>query len=142
MPDDPKKLAPIELFTQLEEDIDKAVARFREAAPLDPTQGNFTLNREAAHRLTARLISVTSKLHALELTTGNALAAVSAARAMVGDPITDDEIEQNTVRVRRVPSLAPDGAPAATDDVMRPAAPPPPPPAAKPPLAPNGKPWN
>lgn len=139
MPDDAKKLGPLELFTQLEEDIDRAVARFREAAPLDPTQGQFTLDKGAAHRLTARLISVTSKMHALELTTGNALAAVSAARAMVGDPITDDEIEQNTVRVRRVPSLAPDGAPRVADDVMRRAAPPAP---AKPPLAPNGKPWN
>lgn len=113
------KLGPTALFTLLEEGLDDLVARFREAAPTDPTAGEFVLDKEATHVLTARLISVTSKLHALEHFCGGSLRSISIARAMLHDPITDDEVRAHTVKASTFPGIVSTERGPQQSDVMR-----------------------
>jgi len=135
---DAPKLGPNLLFAQLEEELDAVIDRFHRAAPTDPAAGEYHLDKPAVRRLSARLISLTSKLHALRAFCGSSLRALADARAHLGDPITDEEIAEHTASAGKFPGVVWADKPAAPSDA---------PPLAKtkptrPTHGPDGKPWN
>jgi hypothetical protein len=97
---------PEALYAQLEAELDAVFDRYREQASKLAVAG-FALEHEEVRAISARLISITSKLAAFEDHFGRALGMLGAARRALGDPITDEEIGRHTVTAERYPGIVP-----------------------------------